>query len=126
MKGKDDPMKRNLRHSCLSLLLVLTCIVSTVAFSFCTSFAEGEIDVKASNDEPVKNEYQVVSPVPSGSSIVPITQSARLDSLENKRIALVGGSFSASVTHAVLRDLLEETFGCTTFYMTERLVTRTL
>ena len=103
-------MKTNIFRRLLSLLLVLTCIVSAAIVS-CSPFAAAKTDAEAagtaSNAEPTKNEYQVVSPVPSGTSVTPITQPARLSSLQGKKIALVGGSFSASVTHAVIRDLLE-------------------
>ena len=105
-------MKRIMFKRLLSLALVLTIIVSMVVVSVSSYSAE------ASNAEPTKNEYQVVSPVPSGSSIEPIEQPPRLSTLQGKKIALVGGSFSASVTHAVIRDLLEENFGCITYYMT--------
>lgn len=108
-------MKRNLFKRLLSLALVLTIIVSMAVVSMSSYSAE------ASNAEPTKNEYQVVSPVPSGSSIEPIEQPPRLSTLQGKKIALVGGSFSASVTHAVIRDLLEENFGCITYYMTDEI-----
>jgi len=108
-------MKSNIFRRLLSMMLVLTCLAGTVAASVTNFSAE------ASNAEPTKNEYQVVSPVPNGSSIEPITQPARLDTLQGKRIALVGGSFSASVTHAVIADLLVERYNCTVFYMTEEI-----
>ena len=69
--------------------------------------------------EPVKNEFKIVSPVPSGSTVEPITQPPRLDTLQGKTIALVGGSFSASVTHAVIRDMLVKEFGCRIYFMEE-------
>lgn len=69
--------------------------------------------------EPVKNEFRIVSPVPTGSTVEMITQPARLKTLEGKTIALVGGSFSASVTHAVIRDLLVENFHCRIYFMDE-------
>lgn len=118
-------MRTNIFKRLLSLLLVLTIIISAAAVSI-HSFSAAESDdlaetAEASNAEPTVNSYQVVSPVPNGSSIEPIEQPPRLDTLQGKRIALVGGSFSASVTHAVIRDLLEERYGCTTFYMTEEI-----
>lgn len=73
----------------------------------------------AASDVP--NEYQVVSPVPKGSSISLITQVSRLDTLYGKRIALVGGSFSASVTHEVIAELLSRDYDCTIFCMTEEI-----
>ena len=42
--------------------------------------------------EPSKNEFKIVSPVPSGSTVEMITQAPRLDTLQGKTIALVGGS----------------------------------
>ena len=69
--------------------------------------------------EPTKNEFKIVSPVPSGSTVEPISQVPRLDTLQGKTIALVGGSFSASVTHAVIRDMLVEEFGCRIYFMEE-------
>lgn len=114
-------MKTNILKRLLSLVLVLTCLVGMVAVSFTTNATENDVATTAvaSNAEPTVNSYEIVSPVPSGSSIEPITQPQRLDTLQGKTIALVGGSFSASVTHAVLRDMLEEEFGCTTYYMDE-------
>ncbi|MBQ7565989.1 MAG: hypothetical protein IJT18_02615 [Oscillospiraceae bacterium] len=104
-------MKRSILRCGLPLLLALACLFGTAV----------NAAAAPSNAEPSVNQYEVVSPVPSGTSIEPITQPARLDTLEGKRIALVGGSFSASVTHAVIRDLLEENFHCTTFYMTDEI-----
>jgi hypothetical protein len=78
-------------------------------------------EVEASKAEPIKNEYQILSPVPSGLSIEPIEHPARLDSLNGKRIALVGGSFSAFVTHQFISDMLEDEYGCITYYMTDEI-----
>ena len=113
-------MKHSFLKRFLALSLALTCIAGntvTNTVSCLTLKASAEV----SNAEPVRNEYQVLSPVPSGSSIEPIEQPARLDSLKGKRIALVGGSFSASVTHQVISDMLKAEYGCTTFYMTEEI-----
>ncbi len=115
-------MKSNISKRLLSLLLALICLVGTVTASL-TSITAVENDVattaEASNDEPQTNEYKIVSPVPLGSSITPITQPARLSTLEGKTIALVGGSFSASVTHRVLADMLIEEFDCKIYFMEE-------
>ena len=55
---------------------------------------------------PTTVGYAVVSPV--GLSTVPqIQQAPRLNTLEGKTIALVGGSFMASVTHPELKRLIE-------------------
>ena len=111
-------MKRSLFKRLLSVLLATTCITSATFMNTASYVVNG---IEASNAEPTKNEYQILSPVPSGSSISPIEQPARLDSLKGKRIALVGGSFSASVTHQVISDMLEEEYGCITYYMTDEI-----
>lgn len=111
-------MKHNLFKRVLSVVLAAACISGTAVVNTVSYNAAA---IEASNAEPTKNEYQILSPVPSGSSISPIEQPARLDTLKGKRIALVGGSFSASVTHQVLSDMLEEEFGCITFYMTDEI-----
>ena len=111
-------MKHKLLKRILSVAIAATCVIGvTTVDTVPCSVAEAE----ASNAEPSKNEYQILSPVPSGSSITPIEQPARLDSLKGKRIALVGGSFSASVTHQVISDMLEDEYGCITYYMTEEI-----
>lgn len=92
-------MKHNLFKRVLSVVLAAACISGTAVVNTVSYNAAA---IEASNAEPTKNEYQILSPVPSGSSISPIEQPARLDTLKGKRIALVGGSFSASVTHQVL------------------------
>lgn len=107
-------MKSNILRRILSLILSLLCLVSMAVVAIPSASATELDDI-----EPLNNSFAVVSPVPSGSTIEPITQPARLNSLEGKTIALVGGSFSASVTHAILRDLLEEEYGCKTYYMDE-------
>lgn len=111
-------MKHNLFKRLLSVVLAASCITSAAVMNT-ASYSAAEIE--ASNAEPTKNEYQILSPVPSGSSITPIEQPARLDSLKGKRIALVGGSFSASVTHQVISDMLKDEYGCITYYMTEEI-----
>lgn len=111
-------MKHDIFKRLLSVAVAAVCITGAAVTNTASCVA---VDVEASDAEPTKNEYQILSPVPSGSSITPIQQPARLDSLKGKRIALVGGSFSASVTHQVIADMLEEEFGCVTFYMTEEI-----
>ncbi len=118
-------MKTNILKRSLSLLLALMCLIGTLTVSL-TAFTAVETDVantaEASNAEPTENSYEIVTPVPLGSSIEDITQPARLDgesALRGATIALVGGSFSASVTHAVFQELLEKEYGCKTYFMEE-------
>lgn len=52
--------------------------------------------------------FAVLSPIPQ-SAVVPVEQAPRLQTLDGKTIALVGGSFMASVTHGELkRQILKE------------------
>lgn len=50
-------------------------------------------------------EYEVFSPV-GDPSIQPITQAPRLDTLNGKTIAVVGGSFMANITHPEIKRLI--------------------
>ncbi len=56
-------------------------------------------------DASITPDYIVLSPVPEV-SVKQIQQGKRLDTLEGKTIAIVGGSFMASVTHPELRRLI--------------------
>lgn len=64
-------------------------------------------------NEPV---YAIVSPV-GYHAVEPIKQAPRLDTLQGKTIALVGGSFMASVTHDELRKCIEEAYPTATIYL---------
>lgn len=64
-------------------------------------------------NEPV---YAIVSPV-GYHAVDMIGQADRLDSLEGKTIALVGGSFMASITHDELRKCIQEAYPTATVYM---------
>ena len=61
-------------------------------------------------------ELAVYSPVPA-SAVTPIQQGSRLDSLKGKTIALVGGSFMASVTHPELKRLILAEFPTAKVYL---------
>lgn len=93
-------------------MLALACSLSATCFSYAS-------EEPSLNEELNPNEYNIVSPVPLGSSIEQISQAQRLDTLTGKKIALVGGSFSASVTHKVIADMLVSNFGCTVYYTTD-------
>ena len=65
------------------------------------------------NNQPV---YTIVSPV-GYRAVEPITQVPRLDSLDGKKIALVGGSFMASVTHGELKQCILEAYPTAQVFM---------
>lgn len=68
-----------------------------------------------SGDESL-GTYEVLSPV-GPSSVDMIELAPRLETLEGKTIALVGGSFMASVTHYELKRLIQENFPTATVYV---------
>ena len=61
-------------------------------------------------------EIAVFSPVPA-CAVKPINQGPRLQTLENKTLALVGGSFMASVTHPELKRLILSEFPTAKVYL---------
>jgi hypothetical protein len=60
--------------------------------------------------------YGVVAPV-GEHSVKMITQAPRLNSLDGKTVALVGGSFNAHVTHAELKRLILQKYPAAKVYM---------
>ena len=60
--------------------------------------------------------FRIVSPV-GQASVKPIEQAPRLNYLEGKTIAIVGGSFMASVTHPELKRLILEEYPDATVYV---------
>ncbi|MDE7439451.1 MAG: hypothetical protein K2N23_02975 [Clostridia bacterium] len=67
-------------------------------------------------DEDGNEVFAVVSPV-GYCDVDMIEQAPRLDTLDNKTIALVGGSFMASTTHFEIRRCIEEEYENVTIYM---------
>lgn len=65
---------------------------------------------------PVGEIYNVVSPV-GKASVKAIEQAPRLGSLDGKTIAIVGGSFMASVTHPELKGLILKEFPTAKVYV---------
>ncbi len=65
------------------------------------------------DNEPV---YAIVSPV-GYHAVDMIGQAPRLDTLEGKKIALVGGSFMASVTHDELKKCISEVYPTAQLYL---------
>ena len=85
------------RHIAIAIVLVLA---SRVFGEECTD--DGICPMPAAADQ---SNYEVLSPVP-GSAVEHIAPAPRLDTLAGKTIALVGGSFMASVTHPELKRLI--------------------
>ncbi len=75
---------------------------------------DGECDVPTV-DEDGNQVYSIVSPV-GYNAVEMITQAPRLDTLAGKTIALVGGSFMASVTHAEIEKCIREQYPTAKIY----------
>ena len=73
-----------------------------------TSEALSEEDITKFS-EPTPYMYSIMSPV-GKNAVDMITQAPRLDTLNGKTIALVGRSFSAPITQAVIKDLIERDY----------------
>ena len=73
-----------------------------------TSEALNESDI-AKFSEPKPFMYSVMSPV-GKNAVEMITQAPRLDTLKGKTIALVGKSFGAPITQAVIKELIERDY----------------
>lgn len=74
-----------------------------------------ELAVSAEEVEP-EQLYSVVSPM-GENNVEQIEMAPRLDTLDGKKIALVGGSFQAAITHGELARLLRENYPTATLYM---------
>lgn len=95
----------------LSMLLAVSAAAETAAPQECP---DGLCSLPAS--EPQDGTYAVCSPV-GKSHIQNISQAPRLDTLDGKTIALVGGSFMAYVTHPELKRLIQQHYKNTTIYV---------
>ncbi len=131
----------NLKMKILTVFLLITILVNIFPFSAIVIAVEdecnGSTDCKT-YEENINNNtdcetcddqitcqtcettdecvYSVVSPVGYG-TIDMITQAERLDTLDGKNIALVGGSFNASVTYSEIKKCILEEYPTATVYV---------
>ena len=118
-------MKRKIAWGLIILLSVTLLIGLIGIISGCAKKKNGEANGDGCEnevcdipeyDENGREIYAVVSPV-GYCSVNMIEQAPRLDTLDNKTIALVGGSFMASTTHFELKRCIEEEYSNVTIYM---------
>ena len=96
------------------LVSLFTCFCSNISVSHASqqqATCSGQRCVKEAHNGvlPGGEIYQIVAPLGKG-TVQPIRQAKRLDTLEGKTIAIVGGSFMASVTHPELKRLIMAEF----------------
>ncbi|MCM1438907.1 MAG: hypothetical protein NC131_06815 [Roseburia sp.] len=111
--------------------VIVVCVAACVATAFITKAVVsnengsngnglGDICIDGCDipryDENGNEVFAVVSPV-GYCDVDTITQAPRLDTLDNKTIALVGGSFMASTTHFEIKRCIEEEYENVTIYM---------
>lgn len=97
---------------CFAMLLPLVACSQNESKDACV---DGQCDVPE-YDENGDQVYAMVSPV-GYHNVEMLEQAPRLDTLEGKTIALVGGSFMASTTHPELKKCILETYPTATVYM---------
>lgn len=93
-------------------------LLLTLSLAFTVIMAQGQTcdpGGECGGDETA-GTYDVLSPV-GQSSVEMIELAPRLETLDGKTIALVGGSFMASVTHYELKRLILEYFPTATVYV---------
>ena len=93
------------------ILLSVSLLSLAIAVSAQTCDPSGE----CGGDETI-GTYDVLSPM-GQSEVEMIEMAPRLESLDGKTIALVGGSFMASVTHVELKRLILEEYPTATVYL---------
>ena len=98
-----------------TILRMLLVLFSISLLSLTVSAQTCDPSGECGGDETV-GTYDVLSPV-GQSSVDMIEMAPRLDTFEGKTIALVGGSFTASVTHVELKRLILENFPTATVYV---------
>lgn len=91
----------------LLAVIVLSCIIF-IPKTADPNCVDGSCDIPE-YDEAGKQVYAIVSPV-GYNNIEKIEQAPRLDTLSGKNIAIVGGSFMASTTHAELKKCILEKY----------------
>lgn len=94
----------------LTVVAATACAVAGAAMNTCR---DGMCLLSAA---PAEATFDVLSPVPE-TAVETIAQGPRLASLDGKTIALVGGSFMASVTHSELKNLILKEFPTATVYL---------
>ena len=106
---KQDTVKRFTRRLACLLAFLLLSSAQAVELTLPGSACDDQvcpIPTVNENNQPV---YAMVSPV-GYHAVDMIEQAPRLDTLEGKKIALVGGSFMAAVTHAELKRCILEKY----------------
>ena len=114
-------MKKHLRNIlclflCFAMLLPMAaCKKNDTGNDSGDNCVDGQCDIP-DYDENGNQVYAMVSPV-GYHNVEMLKQAPRLDTLEGKTIALVGGSFMASTTHPELKKCILEAYPTATVYM---------
>ncbi len=95
-------------------------LVGISILSFSTTAAQSICDQGCGITSETEQSYQVVSPI-GNQTVEMITMAPRLKSLEGKTIALVGGSFMASVTHMELKRLIMSHYPSAKVYLLDEI-----
>ncbi len=104
-----------------NILCLLLCFAMLLPMAACTEEPQEDTCVDGQcqlpdYDENGRQAYGMVSPV-GYHNVEMLEQAPRLDTLEGKTIALVGGSFMAATTHPELKKCILEAYPTATVYM---------
>lgn len=102
-------------RTCSTIKVLLTLILmlaSALSITAQTCDPSGD----CGGDTTLSGNYDVVAPI-GQSSVEMIEMAPRLETLDGKTIALVGGSFMASITHVELKKIILEYFPTATVYV---------
>lgn len=100
-------MKRRICIFIATALMICGTVSAQSGRIICDETCKSEASGNAPASATPEMNYAVVSPVGRG-TVRMIQQAPRLESLEGKTIAIVGGSFMASVTHPEIKRLILE------------------
>lgn len=108
-------MKKHLR----TIICLILCFASILPMAACKkesdNCADGECNIPTLDDAG-NQVYAIVSPV-GYNDMEMVIQAPRLDTLEGKAIALVGGSFMASTIHQELKKCIQQAYPTAKIYM---------
>lgn len=115
MKSENNKYKEMIKSIFLLFMCISLAPASNAQRVICDEACKTEFQHPAGEKKPLMEKsandvnYAVVSPV-GQSTVKMIDMAPRLSTLDGKTIAVVGGSFMASITHAEIKKLIQENY----------------
>lgn len=107
-----------MKHVKSLLALVLCLCMAATLLAGCGAASSHDAPAAPSASAAGEDEqlYSIVSPIGTN-EVEKIDMAPRLDTLDGKKIALVGGSFEAATTHAELKKMIQKDYPNAKIYM---------